>query len=143
MLKKNQLEPLMGIKFTTDKLRIRRATNCLKSPLNLVWFLFVSSIHPDFQIKCGYKLDLSKDWEKPASQKMLNICLKTVFTLFQAFFRRTLKRKSLDFQCICTPEERALGTDAPRKTTCPKCRYERCTKLGMSKDGIRQLLLFY
>ncbi|XP_060587053.1 uncharacterized protein LOC132742616 isoform X1 [Ruditapes philippinarum] len=55
----------------------------------------------------------------------------------KAFFRRTLKKSTINFQCTCTPEEKALGTDEPRKTTCPKCRYERCIKTGMSKDAIK------
>ncbi|XP_053382745.1 uncharacterized protein LOC123539582 isoform X3 [Mercenaria mercenaria] len=55
----------------------------------------------------------------------------------KAFFRRTLKKSTVKFQCTCTPEEKALGTDEPRKTTCPKCRYERCIKTGMSKDAIK------
>ncbi|KAH3709072.1 uncharacterized protein LOC127857763 [Dreissena polymorpha] len=55
----------------------------------------------------------------------------------KAFFRRVLKRSNLNFQCTCTLEERRLGTDIPRKTTCPKCRYEQCVKVGMSKDAIK------
>ena len=53
----------------------------------------------------------------------------------QAFFRRTLKKTTVDFNCTCTEQERKLGVDKPRKTSCPKCRYERCIKVGMSKDG--------
>ncbi|WAR17959.1 HR3-like protein [Mya arenaria] len=50
---------------------------------------------------------------------------------------RTLKRENQDYQCTCPPEEKRLGTDIARKFSCPKCRYERCIKLGMSKDGER------
>ncbi|XP_052763798.1 nuclear hormone receptor HR96-like [Mya arenaria] len=55
----------------------------------------------------------------------------------KAFFRRTLKRENQDYQCTCPPEEKRLGTDIARKFSCPKCRYERCIKLGMSKDAIK------
>ncbi|KAL3868922.1 hypothetical protein ACJMK2_041674 [Sinanodonta woodiana] len=45
----------------------------------------------------------------------------------KAFFRRTLKKETVNLPCTCTGEPFTVDENAPaRKITCPQCRYKRC-----------------
>lgn len=55
----------------------------------------------------------------------------------KGFFRRTLKKKSVDFKCKCDVTEREAWKRGPIKNGCPACRYERCLASGMSKNAIK------
>ncbi|KAK3609068.1 hypothetical protein CHS0354_011335 [Potamilus streckersoni] len=56
----------------------------------------------------------------------------------KAFFRRTLKKETVNLPCTCTGEPSSVDENAPaRKITCPQCRYKRCLIVGMSKDAIK------
>lgn len=55
----------------------------------------------------------------------------------KGFYRRTLKKKEVDYKCRCTPEEKEAWKRGPFKNGCPACRYERCLAVGMSKNAIK------
>jgi len=53
----------------------------------------------------------------------------------KGFFRRTLKKKEVEYKCKCKQDERDSWMKGPFKNGCPACRYERCLHVGMSKNG--------
>ncbi|XP_052763249.1 nuclear receptor ROR-alpha B-like isoform X2 [Mya arenaria] len=55
----------------------------------------------------------------------------------KAFFRRTLKKKEVDYKCKCCHGEQEIWKQGPYKNGCPACRYERCLTVGMSKNAIK------
>ncbi|KAL3868924.1 hypothetical protein ACJMK2_041676 [Sinanodonta woodiana] len=56
----------------------------------------------------------------------------------KAFFRRLLKKKTIDLICICSRDKDGLKNESTfLKTSCPLCRYKRCLAVGMSKTGIK------
>ncbi|XP_052763256.1 nuclear receptor ROR-beta-like isoform X2 [Mya arenaria] len=55
----------------------------------------------------------------------------------KAFFRRTLKKKEVDYKCKCCHGEQEIWKQGPYKNGCPACRYERCLAVGMSKNAIK------
>ncbi|KAK3609066.1 hypothetical protein CHS0354_011332 [Potamilus streckersoni] len=56
----------------------------------------------------------------------------------KAFFRRLLKKKTIDLICICSKDNDGSKNESKSlKTSCPLCRYKRCLAVGMSKSGIK------
>ncbi|KAH3712382.1 nuclear receptor ROR-beta-like [Dreissena polymorpha] len=55
----------------------------------------------------------------------------------KAFFRRTLKKKEVNYQCKCQKGEQEMWKQGPYKNGCPACRYERCLMMGMSQNAIK------
>lgn len=55
----------------------------------------------------------------------------------KGFYRRTLKKKEVDYKCKCTPDEKESWKRGPFKNGCPACRYEKCLAVGMSKNAIK------
>ncbi|XP_053382225.1 retinoic acid receptor gamma-like isoform X2 [Mercenaria mercenaria] len=55
----------------------------------------------------------------------------------KGFYRRTLKKKEVDYKCKCTPDEKEAWKRGPFQNGCPACRYEKCLEVGMSKNAIK------
>ncbi|XP_052763252.1 nuclear receptor ROR-beta-like isoform X2 [Mya arenaria] len=55
----------------------------------------------------------------------------------KAFFRRTLKKKEVDYKCKCCRDEQEIWKKGHYKNGCSACRYERCLAVGMSKNAIK------